>query len=342
MPEKVFISDFFAKIVYNLLLKFRQIMKDYFQNLQPVDDKLFYKKNDRNDLRLGEIVPLTKYEEADIVIIGCPQDEGVKISGGREGSANAPETIRAQFYQLTPFGISAKVCDLGNVIYENSLNETHNSLKNVVETALKDGKKLIVLGGGNDISYSNSKAMAETFGAENWLGVNISSKFAVRLNEPNGSESAYRRILEEDLIKPRYLYEIGYQSHFTSPVYYRYLKELGVNLSSIEQIRSRETADLELREMMRQKFVHHSETLTTFFGFSLSVVRAADAPGTNSPSPIGLRAGEFIQIVKFAASLSNTKIVQFTDVNPTYDVDDRTSKLVAIAMHRCCNLTKKT
>lgn len=315
-------------------------MNDYFQALQPIDEKLFYKKNDRNDVRLGEIIPHTKYEDARVVIVGCPQDEGVKLSGGRSGSAAAPDAIREQFYQLTPFGISAKVCDLGNINFAGSLDETHDTLGKTVEKILKDGKKVIVLGGGNDISYATGKAMAQTFGAENWLGVNISSKFAVRTNEANGSESAYRRILEEKLIRPNYLYEIGYQSHFTSPVYYHYLQDLGVNLSSLEQIRSRESADLELREMMRQKFINHSNTLTTFFGFTLSVVRASDAPGTNSPSPLGLRAGEFIVLVKFAASLSNTKIIQFTDVNPEYDADDRTTKLVAIAMHRCCSLSK--
>jgi len=315
-------------------------MNETFEFLQPIDEKLFYKKNDRNDVRLGEVVPNTKYEESKIVIIGCPQDEGVKNSGGREGSAKAPEAIREQFYQLTPFGITAQICDLGNVRYENSLQQSHETLQNVVEKVLKDGKRIIVLGGGNDISYPNGKAMAETFGSENWLGVNVSSKFAVRLNEPDGSESAYRRILEEKLIRPHYLYEIGYQSHFTSPIYYRYLHELGVNLSSLEQIRSRETADLELREMMRQKFVHHSNTLTNLFNFSLSVVRASDAPGTNFPSPLGLRAGEFIILVKYAAGLANTRIIQFTDVNPNYEIDDRTTKLVAIAMHRCCSLTK--
>ena len=69
----------------------------------------------------------------------------------------------------------------------------------------------------------------------------------------------------------------------------------------------------------------------------MDVVRSADAPGTSAPSPLGLRAGEFITIVKYAASLANTRIVEFTEVNPNYDIDDRTTKLVAIGMHRFCS-----
>jgi hypothetical protein len=66
----------------------------------------------------------------------------------------------------------------------------------------------------------------------------------------------------------------------------------------------------------------------------MDAVRSADAPGTSAPSPLGLRNSEFIQLVKYAASLANTKIIEFSEVNPKYDSDNRTSKLVAIAMHR--------
>ncbi|MBV9215634.1 MAG: hypothetical protein JO053_05605, partial [Acidobacteria bacterium] len=53
--------------------------------------------------------------------------------------------------------------------------------------------------------------------------------------------------------------------------------------------------------------------------------------------PLGLKAGEFIQLVKYAASLANTKVIEFTEMNPRYDIDDRTAKLVAIGIHRFCS-----
>ncbi len=317
-------------------------MSEVFQNLTPADESLFFRKNDRNDIRLGEIVPKTKYEEANILLLGCPQDEGVKRAGGREGAALAPDAIREQFYKLTPFGISLKIQDLGNLELQNSLEETHVNLQNIVRKILEDGKKVIILGGGNDISYASGRAMAQVFGAGNWLGVNVGSRFGVSLAEEINSKTPFRQILDEKLIRSDYLYQIAFQAHFASPVYYRYLQDLGVNLSSLEQIRSRETADLELREMMRQKFIHHSESISTFFSFDVEAVRSADAPGTTAPSPLGLRAGEFIQLVKFAANLSNTKIIQFTEVNPNFDIDNRTTQLVAIAMHRFISNQAKT
>lgn len=316
-------------------------MNETFQILTKTDDKLFFKKNDRNDVRLGEIVANVKYQEANIVIVGCPQDEGVKRLNGREGAALAPDLIREEFYQLTNFGVNVKICDLGNIEFKNSLEETHEDIEKTVKKILEDGKKVIVLGGASDISYSTGKAMADVYGSKNWIGVNISAYFNVCADKPINSENHFRHILDEQLIRSDYLYQIAYQTHFSSPVYYRYLHNLGVNLSSLEQIRSRESADLELREMMREKFIKHSQSLNSLFSFNLTAVRSADAPGNSKPSPLGLRAGEFITIVKFAASLSNTKVIEFTDVNPNYDIDNRTVKLVAIAMHRFCTLQSK-
>lgn len=312
-------------------------MSEIFQNLKPIDQKIFFQTKDKNDVRLGEIVPKVNYEEANIVIVGFPNDEGIKRSGGREGTNLAPDTIREQFYKLTPFGIGVKLFDAGNLTFEDSLEKSHENLNAIVKKIIRDSKKAIVLGGGNDISYPCGKAMAEVFGAGNWLGVNIDAHFDVEIANEINNHSAFRKLLEENLIRPDYFYEIAFQTHFASPVYYRYLHDLGVNLSSLEQIRSRETADLELREMLRQTFIHHSNSFSTFFNFDMEALRSADAPGTSFSSPLGLRAGEFIQLIKFAASLSNTKIIQFTEVNPNFDYDNRTTLLVAIAIHRFCS-----
>ena len=91
---------------------------------------------------------------------------------------------------------------------------------------------------------------------------------------------------------------------------------------------------MELKENIRHRFIGQSSSLNTFFGFDIDAVRSADAPGSSNPSPLGLRAGEFITLVKYAASLANTKLIEFSEVNPKYDIDGRTVKLVAIAMHR--------
>lgn len=314
-------------------------MADIFETTTRPNSDLFFTRNDKNDPRLGEIVGRDEndYAAAQIVILGCPQDEGVRRNSGRSGAEHAPASIREQFYKLTPFNIKQKIADVGDVKIGSSLEETHETHFEIVSQLLRDGKRIIVLGGGNDISYPDGCAMAEVFGPEWWIGINIDSHLDVRIAEQRNSGTPYRQLLEEGRMLPQYFYEVAFQTHFCSPVYYDYIRSLGVNRISLELLRSRAEADLELKESIKQKFIGHSSSLNTFFGFDLDAVRSADAPGTSAPSPLGLRNSEFIQLVKYAASLANTKIIEFSEVNPKYDSDNRTSKLVAIAMHRFCS-----
>jgi formiminoglutamase len=308
---------------------------DMFDFVESPNPEIFFKNNKENDLRLGEIVPKIRYETAEIVIIGYPQDEGVRRNGERNGTSLAPDLIRRQFYQLTPFGISKRICDLGNVIIDNSLEDAQHRYSQIAAEILRDGKKVISLGGGGDLAYADGCAMSENFG-NNWVAININSHFNADLAEKANNRTAYRQLLDEKLLHPDYFYEIGYQNQLNSTTYFNFLQRLNVNIMSLEQLRSTDHPDQQVRDLLRDKFIHQSSSLNVFFGFSLNAVRAADAPGSTAPSPIGLRAGEFLTLVRFAAGLANTKILEFTDVNPNFDADERTTKLVALAMHRVC------
>ncbi len=315
-------------------------MNKFTELTTPPNEELFFKRNDPNDLRLGEIIPRFTYEEADIVILGCPQDEGVKRNNGRIGAKFAPDKIREQFYKLSNFGIHKRIHDIGNTIIQKTLEETHDVHTEIVSQILSDGKKIISLGGGNDLAYADGSAMAKVFGRENWIAINIDAHFDVRADKIRNSGTPYRQLLDENLLQPNYFYEIAFQAQANSPIYYEYLQDLGVKLVSLDQIHSTHDADEQLRNLVRQEFVHHSASINTFFGFDIDAIQSCDAPGTSAPSPIGLSSREFLTLVGYAANLVNTRIIEFTEVNPNFDVDDRTSKLVAIAMHKFCSEMK--
>lgn len=304
-------------------------MFDIFQNTTRPKQDLFFKKNDPNDVRLGEIVSysVVNYEESEIIILGCPQDEGVARNKGRIGAALAPAAIRSQFYKLTNFGISIAIFDLGDTIIQKTLEETHDLHTKIVEQVLRDGKRLIVLGGGNDVSYADGAAMAKVFGKENWSAFNIDAHFDVRADTPRNSGTPYRQLLEEKFILPENFFEIGYQSQANSPIYFDYLKNIGATITSLDEFQKNKSLAKTVRSLL-------SANRSLFWGFDADVVRAADAPGVSAPSPIGLTAEEFIKSVGFAGSLKETKIIEFTEVNPKFDIDNRTTKLVAVAMHK--------
>jgi formiminoglutamase len=311
-------------------------MKDIFAMTKRPDSELLFRKNDANDPRLGEIVSFERenYAAAQVVIIGCPQDEGVRRNGGRMGAAQAPDEIRRQFYKLTTFGIDAKIFDLGDTVIKDTLEETHDAHCFAVTQLLKDGKIVVSLGGGNDVSYPDGKAMAETFGADDWLGFNIDAHFDVRADEQRNSGTPYRQLLDEQFLRPENFAEMAYQPQAASPVYYEYVRNLGVMMKSLGEMRN---AEREMRNWFEFFIDSHSAIKNIFWGFDVDAVRSADAPGVSAPSPIGLTADEFVALAGFAGSRKETRLIEFTEVNPKFDIDSRTAKLVAVAMHRFCS-----
>ncbi len=307
-------------------------MNDVFKFTTRPKPDLFFGKGDPHDRRLGEIVAseIEDYDAAEIVILGCPQDEGVRRNNGRVGAAKAPDAIRRQFYKLTPFEISAAVFDAGDTIIGQTLEETHHTHQTIVERLLLDGKKIIVLGGGNDVSFPDGGALATFGGTENWLALNIDAHFDVRADSPRNSGTAYRQLLDGQLLKPENFFEIAYQKPLASPVYFEYLRKLHVNLISLEEFQ-----DLteRLTNQLSEKIAGLSAESGVFWGFDVDAVRAADAPGVSAPSPIGLTAQEFCFLAELAGRTAQTKIVEFTEMNPEFDSDGQTAKLVALAMH---------
>ena len=303
-----------------------QIMFDFFQNTARPKKDLFFRKNDPNDIRLGEVVSFEwkDYKDSEIVILGCPQDEGVARNNGRIGAALAPDVIRSQFYELTNFGISRKIFDLGNTKIQPILEETHDLHTKIVEQVLRDNKLLIVLGGGNDVSYADGAAMANVYGADDWQAFNIDAHFDVRADSPRNSGTPYRQLLEEKFLSAKNFYEVAYQIQANSKIYYDYLQNLGAGCISLDEF--------EISKLKSQI----KKNLPVFWGFDTDAVRASDAPGVSAPSPIGLSAKNFIELAETAANFENTKMIEFTEVNPNFDIDNRTAKLVAIAMHAFC------
>src|SRR5437763_1288604 len=92
-----------------------------------------------DDPRLGEIVEFWKGDPAALkpgraVIVGFPQDEGVRRNGGRVGAAEAPREIRRWLYRLTPWHpegdtdlAASPLLDIGNVRVSIDLEESQDA-----------------------------------------------------------------------------------------------------------------------------------------------------------------------------------------------------------------------
>jgi len=303
-------------------------MFDLFTSTNRPASELLFTRHDPRDPRLGELVRTDRssYSQARFVLLGCPQDEGVRRNRGRVGAAGAPAEIRRALYGLTPLGLDPDgLFDLGDTIIQSSLEETHEIHREIVSEILRDGKRVIVLGGGNDIAYPDCAAVANRF--LHPLIFNIDAHFDVRAETECNSGTPYRQLLDQGVILPENFFEMGYQAAFNSPIYSDYLREKGVACISLRELRTRGFLSV-FREILAR-----NRTEAIFWGFDLDAVRASDAPGVSAPNPTGMKGEELCELARLAGTARETRIVEFTEVNPKFDLDGRTSRLVAVAIH---------
>ena len=299
------------------------------QHLRRPDPILFHTRRDPNDPRLGDRVAsnFDAYGEAQVVILGCPQDDGVTRAGGRSGSAAAPTEIRRWLYRLSTSGMKdLRVLDLGDIVPQARLEATHALQQQWVQQLLEDGKRVITLGGGSDLAYPDCSALS--YVAPGLMAFNIDAHFDVRQDSTATNGSPFRQLIEEGCIRAQQFYQIGYQPQVNSPVYEQYLRDRGVNLCSLKALRELGIGST-FKRTLRAK--HKFDAI--FWAFDFGVVRMADAPGVSEPNPDGLGTEEICQIAEIAGRDERTRIVEFVEVNPACDVDSRTSRLAALVIH---------
>jgi formiminoglutamase len=303
-------------------------LEQLFKGVSASDPELFFKAEDPNDLRLGAVVETepAAYQDARFVIISCSQDIGVARNHGRTGAALAPEAIRRSFYKLAaPVSFQrGDLIDLGDTLMDGSLEEIHTHHYEVMRQLVRDGKQVLMLGGGNDLSYPDAKALQSVF--PEMTAVNIDAHLDIRENPLRNSGTPYRQLIEENIVQKQRFFEIGFQSHANSAHYLQQAADWGINLISLEELtRSSVT------ECLTNGMADNDER-ALFLGFDMDSVKAADAPGVSAPSPTGLSAEQARDLVSYFANRMPAKILEITEVNPTYDLDNRTAKLAAILM----------
>ncbi len=295
---------------------------------RPTDTALYFTRNDTADPRLGDRVNrgAGMYDSAAIVILGSPQDEGVRRNGGRVGAAQGPAEIRRALYKMTVNGLGGLgLHDAGDVVPQATLEDTHAAQQAAVTQLLADGKRVVVLGGGNDISYPDCAALSKHAG--DVLAFNVDAHLDVRPNAERNSGTPYRQLLEEGLLRPHRFFELGSQPLCNAQAHADYLKEKRVRVMPLADLRATGAA-----RVVRRALREAEKAKAVFWGFDMDVVNAAEAPGVSAPNPLGLTGTELCELAALAGAEPRTRIVELSEVNPAFDLDGRTSRLAAAAI----------
>lgn len=298
-------------------------------SLIPIEPALLFKKNDPEDLRLGNFT--NGNEPSTIAILGYPDDEGIQLNGGRMGASQGPDAIRKIFYKMTPaLAAQEKIAirDIGNINSKLSLSQKHQQAQEQVIDLLKHSQKVITLGGGHDYGFPDSYAFHLHYQNQTHVVLNFDAHLDVRpvVDGRLHSGTPFYRLLTSLKSKNLKFFEVGIQSHCNSQSHLKWAEE-----------RSEAIIPCHLSRLDWDKL---KEKLKPFQGsplmvsFDIDCLKSSEAPGCSQSWPSGLCLNEVQQFFQFLQSHFQWKQLGIYEVAPPLENDQLTSKAAGLLMHQ--------
>ncbi|MFQ5482247.1 MAG: formimidoylglutamase [Nitrospinaceae bacterium] len=284
----------------------------------------------------------------EIVLIGFPHDAGVARNGGRAGARLGPERFRAALgrygslrHPHLPLSLDTlSLTDAGDVPPGLTLEEAHIHLTRIVGEVLDKGGAPFVVGGGNDQSYANAKALLNRHPPGTAGVINIDAHLDVRplLDGRAHSGSPFRQLLEDPRFSGERFVEFAAQGPQCLRDHADYVSRRGGRIAWLEE-------DLRVRGVAAafRGFLEHlgHGKGPLFVSFDLDAVAAAEAPGVSCPGILGLTAQEAVDIAFAAGAHPGVALFDLSEYNPEIE-EERTGRLaVALFYHFCLGLAQR-
>lgn len=316
-----------------------------FKSLLPTDSKIFFSKNDPQDIRLGDLIePI----EADRIsqltslknkyaVISYPDDEGISLNGGRLGAKEAPSVIKTFLYKMTPAlkkeSIDFHFCDVGSISTDQTLNDKHENALKVCHELYQNNYKIISLGGGHDYGYSDGAAFIKASLSKNNsvkpLIINFDAHLDVRPNNhSNHSGTPFYRLKNE--FKSSFdLIEVGLQPQCNSIYHWNWALEQNISLLSLNEIEESRWARFYNHPLIDQL----TPSTPVMISMDMDAIRSADAGGCSQSWPTGLRLKDVIDCIHFISHKAQLQGLGIYEVAPCFDHDFKTSKAAALLIY---------
>ncbi len=322
--------------------------------LKAIEAKLLFSRNDPNDLRLGDMAQVlpsaetldgfkTALEKTSndnaFVVVGYPDDEGIRLNGGRVGAKEAPARIRNFFYRMTPPAFltlnknQISISDAGDLVSEAKLELKHEQARTVAVEAHKRKVRVLSFGGGHDYGFPDAAAYCETAIArgERPLVINFDAHLDVRpIDKGLTSGTPFFRLLE--MFPEIDFIELGLQSQCNSKAHVDWLLARGGQVSFEDE---RHARGLSLTDTLLSLLGDRAlSKRSAFLSIDIDGFTSAVAPGASQSWPTGFETKDFFSCFSWCLHRFDVRGVGIYEVSPPLDSDDRTSRLAALIAHR--------
>jgi len=267
-------------------------------------------------------------------ILGYACDEGVKRNQGRIGAVEGPDAIRNALGKLPNHILeTTSIIDYGTICcLDGNMEKAQKNLSQKVTHLLNLNTFPILFGGGHDIAYAHYNGIKNHVGSDKKIGIiNFDAHFDLRSNQKGSNSGTPFYEIAQDCKKEgaefKYLC-LGIRKDANDRQLFETANKLGVEF--IENYKfSIENAEIIVRKLLdflRQ--IDHAYITIDLDGFS-----SAYAPGVSAPSAMGFSPNMVLKSLEVI--IASRKLISFdiAELNPTWDIDNRTSKLAASLVH---------
>jgi guanidinobutyrase len=275
-------------------------------------------------------LPVQGPEGLDIAIVGVPLDCG---TSNRAGSRYGPRQIRAESVLVRPYAMatgaapfdSFQIADTGDVALNTyNLEKSVGLIERHFDGVLATGAKTLSMGGDHTITLPILRAQAKRHGPMAVVHVDAHADMNDHMfGEPVTHGTIFRRAIEEGLIDPTAMVQIGLRATGYAADDFDWARERGVRVVTTEECwyRSLEPLMVEVREQIGPE-------RPVYLSFDIDGLDPSVAPGTGTPEPAGLMTSQGLEIIRgmFGLNLIGADLVE---VSPPYDTTGNTALLAA-------------
>lgn len=259
-------------------------------------------------------------------LLGFASDEGVRRNKGRTGAKTGPGALRAALANIA-LQEPVKLSDAGDVsVAGTDLEAGQEEFASVLAALLNDGQFTVGLGGGHEITFASYSGIAKALGsAGDWtLGcLNIDAHFDLRVADQASSGTGFAQIAQAEAGAGRsFRYAaVGIAEASNTKVLFDRAAELGVQVLLDTECHLGNLAGV-------QKFVADFADSVDhlYLSIDLDALPACVAPGVSAPAGFGIGLEVVRAIVVAAASSGKLIHADIAELNPDFDIDQRTAR----------------
>ena len=285
-----------------------------------------------NDCDVAEFI---EKSEAKFVLLGLPEDIGVKANLGKTGTATAYQSTLENLVNIqhNKFCKGNHLLILGQLNCQNEMNDSQNldpkikedrkklfqlvekidkEVSHLVHLIVKAGKFPIIIGGGHNNAYGNIKGLALAKGkAVNAINFDAHTDF--RILEGRHSGNGFSYAFEDGFLKKYFV--MGLHENFVSKSVFNTLKELTsrVKFVTYEEIDIRKEKKFDTELIQALEFIKNEP-----FGIELDLDAIPNIP-SSAMTLSGLSVAQARNYIYFMGKHKNAAYLHICEGAPELD-----------------------